>query len=103
LQHSKAAEMIMKSDHSGQLRQLSARVTALTMLVEALWAAELAKDSDPKRVGQLIVDDLFQKEELVRDQVGESRYVLMVSEAVSSLIDRATARAELLRQKRSPG
>lgn len=83
------------------LIHLNARVTALTMLVEALWVGEFSKEADPKRFGREIVEDLFQKEEQVRAMGGQSDYALMVSETVSSLIDRATARAVLLRQKRS--
>lgn len=91
--------MTEKSLHV-KLTSLSAKVTALTMLVEALWASELSKDEDPTLIGKIIIDDIFHKDAEIRQKIGESDYSLQISEALTSLIDRAVAKALRLRSKR---
>jgi hypothetical protein len=46
-------------DQQDELVHLRARVTALTILVEALCANELESASDPAALGRLMVDDPF--------------------------------------------
>jgi hypothetical protein len=85
-----------------QISALAAKITALTMLVEALWVDELSKEKDPVKFGKIIVDDLFRKDALIREKLGESDVGLQISEAVTSLIDRAVARAVARRSKGHP-
>jgi hypothetical protein len=70
------------------------------MLVEALWVDYLAEDPDPAAIGQAMVEPLLKTERKVRNEVGETPFALQISEAVSSLIDRAAARAVLQRSKK---
>jgi len=81
-----------------QISALSAKVTALTMLVEALWVDELAKEENPAAFGKQFVDDIFKTDEKARKRLGESDYVLQISEVITSLMDRAVARAVRLRR-----
>jgi hypothetical protein len=82
-----------------QITALSTKVTALTMLVEALYVDELARNADPAAVGEGIIKSIMDTEKKARGSLGESAYGLQISEAGSSLIDRAVARAILRRSK----
>ena len=82
-----------KPDLQEQVTALSAKVTALTMLVESLYVDELSKDADPAAVGNGIIQSVFDADRRVREKVGDSTYALQISEALTSLIDRAVARA----------
>jgi hypothetical protein len=86
-------------DQQDELTQLRARVTALTILVEALWAKELERADDPAAIGRLMVDDHFATNEKIRQKAGDSTYALHVSEALTSILDRAVATAVLRKQK----
>jgi hypothetical protein len=76
-----------------QISALSAKVTALIMLVEALWVDQLAKNSHPGAFAKKFCDDLFEKEKKVRERIGESSYDLQIVEVLTSLMDRAVTRA----------
>jgi hypothetical protein len=93
---------MMSDDQQDELMQLRARVTALTILVEALWANELESASDPAARGRLMIDDHFATNEKIRQKAGDSAYALHVSEALTSIIDRAVATAVLRKRQRKP-
>jgi len=80
-----------------QLISLKAQNTALTMLVESLWTTILAGTDDPKQKSKEIIDAHF--DSLKKLQAGETTYALQVSDAMTSILDRATSRAVLLKQK----
>jgi hypothetical protein len=85
------------------LIQLRARVTALTILVEALWTRELENAGDPAAAGRRMIDDHFATNEKIRQKAGDSAYALHVSEALTSILDRAVATAVQRKQnKRKP-
>jgi hypothetical protein len=90
----------MSDDQQDELMQLRARVTALTILVEALWAKELESAGDPAALGKLMIDDHFATNEKIRQKAGDSTYALHVSEALTSIVDRAVATAVLRKQKK---
>jgi hypothetical protein len=92
----------MSDDQQEELMQLRARVTALTILVEALWARELESAGDPAAVGRLMIDDHFATNEKIRQKAGDSAYALHVSEALTSILDRAVATAVLRKKQRRP-
>jgi hypothetical protein len=93
----------MSDDLRDELIQLRARVTALTILVEALWTRELENADDPAAVGRRMIDDHFATNEKIRQKAGDSTYALRVSEALTSILDRAVAAAVLRKQnKRKP-
>jgi hypothetical protein len=79
---------------------LSAKVTALTMLVEALYVDDLAQDDNAAVIGEQIIASLLDTEKRTREAVGHTAYSLQISEAISSLIDRAVARAVAQRSKK---
>jgi hypothetical protein len=85
-----------------QLSALSAKVAALTILMEALLVDELSKEKDPVKLGKVFIDDIFGKDALIREQHGENEIVLQISEALTSLIDRAVIRAVARRSKGRP-
>jgi hypothetical protein len=85
-----------------ELMQLRARVTALTILVEALWARELESAGDPAAIGRMMIDDHFATNEKIRQKAGDSDYALHVSEALTSILDRAVATAVLRKNRRKP-
>jgi hypothetical protein len=87
-------------DQQDELMQLRARVTALTILVEALWAKELESAGDPAALGKRMIDDHFATNEKIRQKAGDSTYALHVSEALTSIVDRAVATAVLRNQKK---
>jgi hypothetical protein len=89
----------MSDGQQDELMQLRARVTALTILVEALWARELESADDPAAIGKLMIDDHFATNEKIRQKAGDSAYALHVSEALISILDRAVATAVLHKQK----
>jgi len=76
---------------------LSARVTALMVLVEALFVDELAKNDDPKTIkaiGDGIVKSAFSTESEVRGTVsGADSYAMLITKEISDLVDRAVKRA----------
>ena len=72
---------------------LSAKVTALEMLVETLIADGLIEEDDPKAIADRITESAFQAEEKVRLQLGESPLAMKVIETIVSLMDRAVKRA----------
>lgn len=85
-----------------EVSKLSAQVTALIMLVEALYVDGLAKDDNAARITDRMIRDGAEKERQVRDELGESGddYELWVSETISSLLDRAAKRAAIRRSRR---
>lgn len=85
-----------------RLRENSARIMAIEMVVESLLAHELAQNDDPTAAGNAMADAVLKSEEAVRNKHGGSDYVLQVSEAASSLIFRAVTRALSLREKGFP-
>ena len=85
-----------------QVRANSAKITALTMIVESLLVDHLAQDEDPVGIGNAIMDSLSATEQAARAKVGGSAYALQISEAASSMVDRAVRRAVSLRSKRHP-
>jgi len=92
----------MSDDHMAlqeQIIQLRAKVTALTQLVEALWGIQLSQVDDPVAVGKAIIDDHFRKNEAIRERHGDQAFVLQVSDALTSILDRAVAREEHRRQR----
>ena len=85
-----------------RISALSAKVTAMIMLIEALYVEELLKAPDPASMGQAITDNVLNAEKKAREKVGDTAYSLQISEAASSLIDRAVRRAVALKSKESP-
>jgi hypothetical protein len=85
-----------------QISALAAKVTALTMLMEALWVDELGKQEDPAKFAKAFTDDVFQKEAMALEKHGESEVSLQLSEALISLMDRAVSRAIAQRSKKRP-
>jgi hypothetical protein len=85
-----------------RLQQLSADIAALKVLVEALWAQDLADEQNPRAIVEVIIDDLFQKEETIRASVGNDVILAQVSNAVSDLLSRAAMRASLRKSSKSP-
>jgi hypothetical protein len=83
----------MADDLQEELIQIRARVTALMILVEALWARELEGTDDPVALGRIMIDDHFATNDKIRQKAGDSMYALQVSEALTSIIDRAVAMA----------
>jgi hypothetical protein len=93
----------MSDDLRDELTQLRARVTALTILVEALWTRELENAGDPAAIGRRMIDDHFATNEKIRQKAGDNTYALHVSEALTSILDRAVATAVSKKQnKRMP-
>ena len=93
----------MSDDLRDDLIQLRARVTALTILVEALWTRELENADDPGDIGRRMIDDHFATNEKIRQKAGDSTYALHVSEVLTSILDRAVATAVSRKQnKRRP-
>lgn len=90
----------MSDDLREDLMQLRARVTALAILVEALWTRELESADDPAALGRRMIDDHFAANEKVRQKAGDTAYALHVSEALTSILDRAVATAVLRKQGR---
>jgi hypothetical protein len=88
----------MADDLQDDFIQLRARVTALTILVEALWARELENTDDPAALGRRMIDDHFEINEKIRQKAGDSAYALHVSEALTSILDRAVATAVMRKQ-----
>jgi hypothetical protein len=88
-----------------QISELSAKVTALIMLVEMLLVDDFAKDDHAAEIGEFMVKNIMDAERKAREAVGEraTDYSLRVSETLSSLIDRAVSRAITLRSKKRPG
>jgi hypothetical protein len=93
-------ERAMSDDLQEDLIQLRARVTALTILVEALWTKELESAEDPAAIGRRMIDDHFTTNEKIRQKAGDSTFALHVSEALTSILDRAVATAVLRKQSR---
>lgn len=83
-----------------EVTALSAKVTALVMLVEALYVDDLARDDNAAAIGQRIIKSVLANEEKARGAVGELDYSLQISDAATSLIDRAVARAIAFRVRR---
>jgi hypothetical protein len=83
----------MSDDLRDELILLRARMTALTILIEALWTRELEKADDPAAIGRRMIDDHFATNEKIRQKAGDSTYALHVSEALTSILDRAVATA----------
>jgi hypothetical protein len=92
---------MMSRELEEELAQVRARVTALTILVEALWAQELENADDPAAIGKIMIDDHFETNEKIRQKTGDSTYALHVSEALTSILDRAVATAMLRKRGRS--
>ena len=84
-----------------QITALAAKVAALTMLVESLWTDILSHEEDPVSFGKAFIDDIFEKDDVIRQQHGESDVALQISEALT-LIDRAVARAVARKLKGRP-
>ncbi len=85
-----------------RITDLAAKVTALIMLLEGLYADELAKTDDPAKIGDLMVQGVLKEEQKIGEffagDEATAAYVLQISGEVSSLIDRAVARAVALRK-----
>ena len=81
-----------------QLKILSAKVTALTMLMEALYVGELNRAPNPTGMAESIIQSVLSSENKVRSNSGNQEYVLLVSETITSLIDRALARVLRLQE-----
>jgi len=76
-----------------QFWNLSAKVTALEMLVETVIVDGLIEEEDPKAIAERITKSAFQAEEKVRGRIGEHPLAMKVTEAIVSLMDRAVKRA----------
>jgi hypothetical protein len=85
---------------------LSARVTALMMIVETLFVDHLAEDDDPKIIkiiGDRIVKSAFDNEAKIRAKIsGEDDYAMLITKELSDFVDRAVKRAIDQKQKPSP-
>jgi hypothetical protein len=93
---------VAKKSVEQHLMSLSAKVTSLTMLVESLLAQDLGRERNPRLIGEGIVKDILTTEQAARNQIGDSAYVLEISENLTSLVDRAVLRAERLQSKKRP-
>jgi hypothetical protein len=72
---------------------LAAKVVGLEIILEMLLVDQLAKDQNPKAIGDGIVKSALESEEKVRQQFGDHPLAMKVTETISSLIDRAVKRA----------
>jgi hypothetical protein len=82
------------------LSDLSAKVTALEIVLEMLLADNLAADPDPADIGNYIVKSAIESERKVREQYGDHPHTMKVTETISSLIDRVVTRAVARRNNR---
>jgi hypothetical protein len=85
---------------ANEIDTLAARVTAIQIIVENMLADNLAQDSDPRLIGEEMVKSAFGTEEKVRRQFGDDDTAVRITEALSSMIDRAVKRAIDQRQRR---
>jgi uncharacterized tellurite resistance protein B-like protein len=72
--------------------RLSVNVTALTAVVEMLLVQSLLKADDPRAAAGAMVDEVFKNDQDALKH-GASDFSLLISEALTSLIDRATQTA----------
>jgi hypothetical protein len=86
---------------SKELSALRCKVAALEVILEILVVDALAKADDPARAADAIVKSAFATEKKGRDEFGDdpAASALQVTELISALFDRATARA--VQQKNS--
>ena len=82
-----------------QFLELAAKVTALEVLLETLVVDHLADTPDPAATADAIVKDALGREKRLRAEPGEHSAVMLVTDAIVSVLDRATARA--MAQKKS--
>ena len=75
------------------ITQLATKVTALTMLVEALWSSEIARTDDPKRFAASFLEHQLNTEASLSKSPEARKYAMAVTETLVSLNDRAVARA----------
>jgi hypothetical protein len=90
--------MSKRNEDPNELQALSAKVTGLTMLVEALYVSDLNSSADPAAAADRLLKSITGAEQKVRSKMGEQDYILLVSEMMTSLIDRALARVLRLRE-----
>jgi hypothetical protein len=79
---------------------LSAKVTALEIILETLVSDQLEEEDNPEEIADLITKSAFATEKKVRDQLGENALSMKVTEVIVSLMDRALERA--VARKRHP-
>jgi hypothetical protein len=79
---------------------LDAKVTALEIIVETLLVDHLAEDPCPAVIGDAMIKSAFESEQRVREQVGDDRYAMKITEEIVSLVERAAQRAKKQRQAR---
>ncbi len=91
----------MDRDVAKELRRLSAKVTALEMLLETLFVDELTKDQDPAAIGEAMVNSAYEAEQKVRRST--SGYEMQITEAISAIMDGAVKRAIARRKNRPKG
>ena len=66
--------------------ELQAKITALTMLVEALWAESVAQSDDPRMFAQAFLDRVLQAEARAPDHPHARKYSMLISNALTSLV-----------------
>jgi hypothetical protein len=89
-----------------RLDVLSARVTALTVIVEGLFTDRLAMNDDPKAIeaiGDAIIKSAFANEAKTRESVSNGDdHAMLITETLSELVDRAVKRAIDRKSRPSP-
>jgi hypothetical protein len=83
-----------------EIASLSAKVAALTLLVEALYVDDLSREVNAAAIGDAIVKSALDGEAKARDATGDDQYAVQITEALTSLIDRAVMRAVAARKRR---
>jgi hypothetical protein len=72
---------------------LAAKVAALEIVLETLLVDHLAEDADPLGIADKVLKSAFETVQKVRERFGEHPIALKITEAISSLVDRAAKRA----------
>ena len=79
-----------------ELEKLTSQVTALTMLLEALYVDQLSRDENPTRIADEMISSLREAERAASREDGTiPNHVMRISHEITSLLDRATRRAML--------
>jgi hypothetical protein len=83
------------------IENLDARVTAIEMIVEAMFVDYLAEDEDPETIGEEMVKRAFAREAKAREKFpDQTAYAMKIAGAVSAFVDRAVKRAIDQRRRR---
>jgi hypothetical protein len=84
----------------GEFQSLMAKVAALEMIVEGLISERFEAELSPRAMGEAMIKSAIETEAEARVEHGDHPLALEITQAISSLIDRAVARAM---KRKSPG